>query len=79
MNALSEMVIVVVMIILWVFELFYGLLARDFIIISLSFLLLLLWFDELFPIKKNIRIGFNSKLFVTVLIVLAQQILRFFV
>jgi hypothetical protein len=78
MNAISEMVIVILMLLLWGFELFFGLMDRNFIIIILSFILLILWFDELFPIKKDLRLGFNLKLVLTVLIVLVQHISRFF-
>lgn len=79
MDALSEMVIVVAMILFWTVELIYSLLDRTFVLILLSFLLLILWVDELFPIKKDFRLAFNTRLFVTVVIVLLQQILRFFV
>lgn len=78
MEALYEMIVIVVMILLWTVELFYGLLDRNLIIIVLSFLLLGLWFDELFPIKKDVTIGFNRKLFLTALVVLIQHILRIF-
>jgi hypothetical protein len=79
MDAIYEMIIIIGMIIFWIVELFTGLLARDFIIIFLSFLLLVMWFDELFPFKKDLRFGFNRKLFLTVLIVLFQHILRLLV
>ncbi|MFQ5800092.1 MAG: hypothetical protein ACE5HH_00010 [Candidatus Hydrothermarchaeales archaeon] len=79
MDALSEMIVVGLMILLWTVELIYSLLDRTFVLILLSFLLLILWVDELFPIKKDFRLTFNTKLFVTVVIVLLQQILRFFV
>jgi hypothetical protein len=62
MNAISEMVIVILMLLLWGFELFFGLMDRNFIII----------------IKKDLRLGFNLKLVLTVLIVLVQHISRFF-
>jgi hypothetical protein len=78
MNALHEMIVIIVMILLWTVELFYGLLDRNLIIIVLSFLLLTLWFDEFFPIKKDLTIGFNRKIFLTALVVLAQHVLRFF-
>jgi hypothetical protein len=79
MEALYEMIVIIVMILLWTVELFYGLLDRNLIIIVLSFLLLTLWFDELFPIKSDLTIGFNRKLFLTAIVVLSQQVLRFFV
>ena len=79
MGTASEMALVIVMILLWSLELFNSLLERDFILIMLSFLLMLLWFDELFPIRKDFRPGIGLKMFITALIVLAQGILRFFV
>jgi len=78
MDALSEMLIALAMIVIWALELFYSLLGRDPGLIILSFLLLLLWLDELFPVKKEVRIGFNTRLALTALIVLTQQITRFF-
>lgn len=78
MEALYEMIVIIVMIVLWAVELFYGMLDRNLIIIVLSFLLLTLWFDELFPIKKDLTLGFNRKLFLTAIVVLSQHILRFF-
>lgn len=79
MGAASEMALVIVMILLWSLELVKSLLERDFTLITLSFLLMLLWFDELFPIRKDFRPGIGVKLFITASIVIAQQILRFFV
>ncbi len=78
MNAIHEMIVIIVMILLWAGELFYGLLDRNLVIIVLSFLLLTLWFDELFPIKKDLTIGFNRKIFLTAMVVLSQHILRLF-
>lgn len=79
MDPLSEMIITGIMILLWTFELLFSLHIRNFVLILLSFVLLMLWFDELFPLKKDLKLGFNRKLFLTALIVLSQQILRFFV
>ncbi len=78
MDAVYEIIITVAMMLFWAIELFYGLLARDAVIAGLSFLLLFLWLDELFPIKKDLEIGFNRKIFITVIVVLSQQTLRFF-
>jgi len=79
MDALSEMIVIIVMILLWTLELFSAIINRDLIIATLSLLLLIIWIDEIHPIKKGLTVGFNSKIFVTVLIILLQQTLRFFV
>ena len=78
MDALSEMIVIIAMIFLWTIELASAIINRDPIIAALSLLLLIIWIDELRPIKKDFSPGFNSKIFVTALILLLQQILRFF-
>ncbi|RMF89216.1 MAG: hypothetical protein D6733_06745 [Methanobacteriota archaeon] len=78
MDALYEMIITLLMILFWAVELLYSLLDRVFALILLSFILLILWVDELFPINKEVKIPFNTRVFITLLIVLTQQILRFF-
>jgi hypothetical protein len=79
MDALHEMIITLLMILFWAVELLFSLMDRLFVLTLLSFLLLILWVDELFPISKEFKIPFNTRVFVTVLIILFQQILRFFV
>jgi len=79
MDALSEIIVIIAMIVIWTVELLSALFNRDPIIAGISLLLLVIWIDEIRPIKKVLRIGFNSKIFVTALIFILQQILRFFI
>ncbi len=79
MDTLSEMIVIIAMILLWTLELISAIINQDSIIAALSLFLLVIWIDELHPIKKDLTLGFNSKIFVTALIILLQQTLRFFV
>ena len=79
MDVLSETIVKIAMILLWTVELASAVMNRDPVLAALSLFLLLLWVDEFKPLIKERIVDFNGRILLTVLILIAQQTLRFFV
>ena len=79
MHPILEMILSVLMLVFWAVELLENLISREFFLILFSFGLLLLWVDELFPFRKDFRISFMARLYITIIVVLIQQIARLFI